>query len=122
LWDAGVPIGPVNSIPEVFEDPQVKHRQVVVETPHAGMPSGVVRTIKPPATLHDTPGDVRRPPPLKGEHTREVLAELGYATGEIDSLLASGVAFAHSGDAAGRVAADASNAVQSGTLAACRGG
>jgi len=79
LWAASVPFGPVNSLPEVFADPQVLHRQLVVETEHAALASGVVRTIKPGATLHDTPAEVRRPPPLLGEHTDEVLRELGLA-------------------------------------------
>jgi crotonobetainyl-CoA:carnitine CoA-transferase CaiB-like acyl-CoA transferase len=77
LWPVGVPFGPVNSVPEVFDDPQVLHRRLVVETPHPGLATGVVRTIKPGASLHDTPAEVRRPPPLLGQHTAEVLAELG---------------------------------------------
>ncbi len=77
LWAASVPFGPVNSLPEVFADPQVQHRGLVVESPHPGLTSGVVRTIKPGAMLYETPADVRRPPPLLGEHTGEVTAELG---------------------------------------------
>jgi crotonobetainyl-CoA:carnitine CoA-transferase CaiB-like acyl-CoA transferase len=76
LWPVSVPIGPVNSLPEVFEDPQVQHRGLVVETPFA---DGVLRTMRPGATLHATPGAVRRPPPLLGQHTEEVLAEIGMA-------------------------------------------
>jgi crotonobetainyl-CoA:carnitine CoA-transferase CaiB-like acyl-CoA transferase len=92
LWDAGVPVGPVNTIDEVFSDPQVIARQVVVETPHAGLSSGVVRTIKSPAILHDTPAEVRRPPPMLGQHTREVLAELGYSSASLQGLLDKGAA------------------------------
>lgn len=77
LWAESVPFGPVNSLPEVFADPQVEYRQIVVETPHPGLAGGVVRTIKPGATLHDTPATVRRHPPRLGEHTAEVLAEIG---------------------------------------------
>jgi crotonobetainyl-CoA:carnitine CoA-transferase CaiB-like acyl-CoA transferase len=94
LWAASVPAGPVNTMPEVFADPQVVHRQIVVETPHAGLSAGVVRTIKPPAILHDTPAEVRRPPPLKGEHTREILTELGYSNADRERFLESGVASA----------------------------
>jgi len=92
LWAVNVPVGPVNSVDEVFSDPQVVHRQVVVETEHAALREGVVRTIKPPAILHDTPGEVRRPPPLKGEHTCEVLEELGYSAADVSRLLETGVA------------------------------
>jgi crotonobetainyl-CoA:carnitine CoA-transferase CaiB-like acyl-CoA transferase len=90
LWAASVPAGPVNTMPEVFSDPQVQHRQIVVETPHPGLSAGVVKTIKPPAMLHDTPGSVRRPPPRKGEHTREVLLELGYTDAELKRVLDAG--------------------------------
>jgi len=79
LWAQAVPFGPVNVLPEVFADPQVQHRGLVVETPHPGLSGGVVRTIKPGATLHDTPASVRRHPPRLGEHTSEVLAEIGVA-------------------------------------------
>ncbi len=84
LWPQSVPVGPVNTLPEVFSDPQVRHRSLVVETPHAGLAAGVVRTIKPGATLFDTPAEVRRPPPLLGEHTDEVLAELGLSVAQVD--------------------------------------
>ena len=77
LWAQAVPFGPVNVLPEVFADPQVVHRGLVVETAHPGLSSGVVRTIKPAATLHATPASVRRHPPRLGEHTADVLAEIG---------------------------------------------
>ncbi len=83
LWAESVPFGPVNTIAEVFEDPQVRHRQLVIETPHPGLASGVVRTVKPGATLHATPAEVRRHPPLLGEHTAEVLAEIGLTSQEV---------------------------------------
>jgi crotonobetainyl-CoA:carnitine CoA-transferase CaiB-like acyl-CoA transferase len=77
LWAQAVPFGPVNVLSEVFADPQVVHRGLVLETPHPGLSSGVVRTIKPGATLHSTPASVRRHPPRLGEHTSDVLAEIG---------------------------------------------
>ncbi len=92
LWDAGVPAGPVNSLDEVFADPQVVHRQVVQEVARADLPGGVLRTVGIPVRLGGTPGAIRRAPPRLGEHTVEVLSELGYSAGEIDALLERGIA------------------------------
>jgi len=74
LWANDVIVGPVNDYAEVFADPQVRHNEMVVETDHA---SGPLRVTGVPVKLSATPGAVRRPPPALGEHTAEVLAELG---------------------------------------------
>ncbi len=66
----------MNSLPEVFADPQVQHRELIVETPFPALAGGVLRTMRAGATLHETPAEVRRPPPPLGEHTHEVLAEI----------------------------------------------
>jgi crotonobetainyl-CoA:carnitine CoA-transferase CaiB-like acyl-CoA transferase len=76
LWSHDVIVGPVNDYAEVFADPQVRHNEMVVETDHA---SGPLRVTGVPVKLSATPGAVRRPPPGLGEHTAEVLAELGLA-------------------------------------------
>lgn len=74
LLDAGVPAGPIHDHRQVFEDPHTRARGMVEEVEHPV--EGLVRTLGFPLKLGDTPAAVRRPPPLLGEHTEEVLAEL----------------------------------------------
>ena len=92
LWDAGVPVGPVNAIDEVFADPQVLQREMLQSIPHPGLSAGDVRLAGFPVKMTATPPSARRHPPRLGEHTREVLCELGYTPVEVDALVASGVA------------------------------
>ena len=80
LWAHDVIVGPVNDYAEVFADPQVQHNEMVVQTDHA---SGPLRVTGVPVKLSATPGAVRRPPPALGEHTAEVLAELGLDAGAL---------------------------------------
>lgn len=87
---AGVPAGPVLSIMEMHADPQVRARGMVVETEHPK--AGRTKAIGLPIKLSATPGGIRRPAPLFGQHTREVLAEAGYTPAEIDALARSGAA------------------------------
>ncbi len=94
LQAGGFPAGPVLSIAEMQQDPQALARDMVVETMHPL--AGRVSTLGLPVKFHGTPGGVRRPAPLLGQHTREVLAELGYAATEIEALIESGaVALPH---------------------------
>jgi crotonobetainyl-CoA:carnitine CoA-transferase CaiB-like acyl-CoA transferase len=74
LTAAGVPVGPVKTYDEVFIDPQATAREMVAEIEHPA--AGVMRTLGIPVKLSQTPGALRRPAPLLGEHTEEVLAEL----------------------------------------------
>lgn len=88
LDGAGVPCGAINSVPEVFEDPQVVARGMLRHVPH---PSGVtVPQVATPMRFTDAPLGEMRPPPLLGEHTDAVLAELGYNPQDIAALRAAG--------------------------------
>lgn len=86
---AGVPSSPVNSLDTVLALPQVAHRQMVVEVPRDEIPD--LRLPGIAVKLSETPGTIRRAPPLLGEHTEIVLAELGYSVEEIARFRASGV-------------------------------
>jgi crotonobetainyl-CoA:carnitine CoA-transferase CaiB-like acyl-CoA transferase len=83
-----VPVGPVNTLEEVMQDPQVLHNESVFELEHPTV--GRIRQAKPAARFDATPTQVRRPPPLHGEHTEEVLAELGYDATARQRLAAEG--------------------------------
>ncbi len=83
LLRAGVPAGPVRSVPEAFEHPHTAHRQMRVELGPDQSGTGV------PIKLSLTPGRARTPAPRKGQHSREVLAELGYSASEITALVES---------------------------------
>lgn len=86
LARADVPAAPVNSIAEVFDDPQVQFRQLVAEVDHPTV--GPLRMVGPPVEMSDSPTSVRRPPPLLGEHTREILSkDLGLDAAAIQALL-----------------------------------
>jgi len=89
LEAAGVPCGPILKVGEVLTHPQVLAREMVVDVPHAK--AGSQRAIGVPVKLSATPGNVRRGAPILGEHTREVLAELGYANAEVQALIDAGV-------------------------------
>jgi crotonobetainyl-CoA:carnitine CoA-transferase CaiB-like acyl-CoA transferase len=85
---AGVPCGKVLSVAEVFDDPQVKAQNMVIEVDQ-GL-RGIVRMVGFPVKLSDTPARLRYPSPELGAHTDEVLAEAGLSQGEIASLRAKG--------------------------------
>jgi crotonobetainyl-CoA:carnitine CoA-transferase CaiB-like acyl-CoA transferase len=80
--------GPVLSYAQAIEDPQMQHNDMVQEVEHANV--GALRTHGLPIRLHGTPGAVRLPPPTLGQHTEEVLQELGYSAAQIAALHQSG--------------------------------
>jgi len=83
---AGVPCGPVLDLEQVFSDPQVLARQMLVALPHPER--GEFKTTGLPVKLSRSPGAITRRPPLPGEHTDEVLRECGLADQEIAELRA----------------------------------
>ena len=88
LLELGVPAGPVNSIAEVFEDPQVLARNMKIDVPHPKLGNVTMAGI---SYKHgDTPATVRRHPPMLGEHTDEVLGALGIGAAEIEQLRQEG--------------------------------
>jgi crotonobetainyl-CoA:carnitine CoA-transferase CaiB-like acyl-CoA transferase len=84
LNKAGVPSGPILNVKEVFEDPQIQHLEMAKPVKHPER--GEILVQAPPTTLSRTPGAIRRAAPTQGEHTDEVLAELGYTSEEIKAL------------------------------------
>lgn len=89
LDHAGVPAGPVLSIKEMHAHPQTLARDMVPVVEHAT--AGRIQTIGSPVKFAETPGGIRRAAPLLGQHTREILAEAGYAADEIADLFSENV-------------------------------
>lgn len=84
-----VPCGPINGLAEVFADPQVQARGLAVKMPHPE--AGEVPLVGSPIRLSKTPVEYRRAPPLVGEHTDEILADLGVDAAGIAGLRERGV-------------------------------
>jgi formyl-CoA transferase/CoA:oxalate CoA-transferase len=90
LTDAGVPCGSVRNVQELFNDPQVSAREMIAHIDHSTI--GALRVLGVPVKLSDTPGDVRTPPPLLGQHTNDVLRnDLGLDAAAIERLRAQRV-------------------------------
>jgi CoA:oxalate CoA-transferase len=90
LSATAVPVAPVNQMDQLLEDPQVKHREMIVALEHPK--AGTVRGPNFPVKFSKTPAEVRRPAPLLGQHNEEVLTELlGYRKEEVDEFRSSWV-------------------------------
>ena len=89
MQDLDICLGKVLHLDEALQDPQVNHRRMVVEftDPHKGKTTLLASPLK----LSATPADIRRAPAKFGEHTEEVLKELGYEELEIEGLKREGV-------------------------------
>ena len=85
----GVPSGPINSYAEALADPHALARQMVVDLVHPG--AGPIKALGIPVKLSETPGAVDRAAPLLGQHTAEILTELGYTDAEQRALKSNGV-------------------------------
>ena len=88
LREANVPVGPINDLADVFDDPTVRHLGLIAEVDHPT--AGRVRAPGIPVRMDGTPPSVRMHPPLLGEHTDEILAEIGFTDDEIVKLRKDG--------------------------------
>jgi crotonobetainyl-CoA:carnitine CoA-transferase CaiB-like acyl-CoA transferase len=85
-----VPVGPVLTLDELDSDPQIQHNEAILEFEHPT--AGRFRQARPAARFDKTPQNPRRRlPPLHGEHTREVLQELGYSGEDLERMQQEGL-------------------------------
>ena len=88
LEEAGVPAGPIYNLGQVYNDPHVQARNMVVELEDPRL--GVIKHIGVPVKLSGTPGSIRHRAPDLGEHSREVLLEAGYTPAEVENFVEHG--------------------------------
>lgn len=84
LNESGIPAGPIQNMKEVFEDPQVNAREMVYEVNHPTV--GEIKLVGSPLKLSKTPVKLDQYPPLAGEHTEDVLLEIGYTKKMIEEM------------------------------------
>ncbi|MEZ2389530.1 CaiB/BaiF CoA transferase family protein [bacterium RCC_150] len=86
---AGVPVGPIQTVDQALNDPQVLARGMVADLQHPTV--GALKVVGCPVRLTRTPPSVRTAPPVLGQHTDEVLSHLGFSSTDIDALRSAGV-------------------------------
>ncbi|MGH9894419.1 MAG: CoA transferase, partial [bacterium] len=91
LQENDVPAAPLYNMAEVLDDPQVKHLDLLEEVEHPK--AGKLKFVRSSVNFPNLPIDKTKPPPLLGEQTAALLAELGYDRGEIDRLESEGVIY-----------------------------
>ena len=84
-----MPAGPINDLADVFADPQVLHRKMLLEIPHPTLNS--IKQTGLPIKFSRTPGGLDQHPPLLGEHNQAILKDLGYSEAEVLDLAAKAV-------------------------------
>ena len=89
LDEAGIPCGPIHTIDQVFEDPQVEHLGLARPVTHPRL--GAQRLVGTPINLEGVANEIRQPTPETGQHGAEILVQLGYDADAIAGLRAKGV-------------------------------
>ena len=88
--EAGLPSGPINTVPEVFEHPQISDRNLVMEVDHSS--AGPIPLTGFPYKFSRTPADLHHPPPMLGEHNQDILVDLlGFSEKEVMTFQENGV-------------------------------
>ena len=95
LEEAGVVAGPIYNMDQVYNDPQVLARKMLVDLEDPDL--GTIHNIGIPVKLSATPGQIRTRAPMLGEHSAEVLLERGFSQSEVDELVADGVVVENQG-------------------------
>jgi crotonobetainyl-CoA:carnitine CoA-transferase CaiB-like acyl-CoA transferase len=88
LREAGIPCGPVNTLEKIVSNPQLLHRDMLIEMDHPT--AGRIKIVGIPVKLSESPGKIKSPPPLVGEQTEEILRGLGYSGEDLRRLREEG--------------------------------